>query len=82
MRAEASKCFKGSVGQQRVPEEFLEKLIFPLPPLDEQKRIVKYLDGIQGRAVALEKKQQETESEIDKLKESILNKAFMGKLIN
>lgn len=36
--------FTGSAGQQRVPRSFLEKAPIPLPPLDEQRRIVALLD--------------------------------------
>lgn len=35
--------FTGSVGQQRVPAEFLEELEIPLPPLAEQRRIAAVL---------------------------------------
>ena len=34
----------GAVGQQRVPKEFIEKYPVPLPPIQEQKRIVATLD--------------------------------------
>jgi type I restriction enzyme S subunit len=36
--------FTGSAGQQRVPKSFLEKVLIPLPPLDEQRRIVGVLN--------------------------------------
>lgn len=36
--------FTGSAGQQRVPRSFLEKAPIPLPPLEEQRRIVALLD--------------------------------------
>jgi type I restriction enzyme S subunit len=39
-RDEAVQHFRGAVGQQRVPKEFLETHPFPVPPLDEQRRIV------------------------------------------
>ncbi|TSA55311.1 MAG: restriction endonuclease subunit S [Dehalococcoidia bacterium] len=42
--SEAMSHFTGSVGQQRVPETFLANLYIPLPPLDEQKRIVSILN--------------------------------------
>ncbi len=35
----ATAHFTGAVGQQRVPEEYLAELDFPLPPLIEQQRI-------------------------------------------
>ncbi|MBS7537330.1 restriction endonuclease subunit S [Ancylobacter lacus] len=36
--------FTGSAGQQRVPRSYLERVMIPLPPLDEQRRIVGLLD--------------------------------------
>lgn len=36
----------GATGRQRVPTETLANLDIPLPPLDEQKRIVGKLDGL------------------------------------
>lgn len=40
---EATRHFTGAVGQQRVPDDFLKVLKIPLPPLNEQRRIVKVL---------------------------------------
>ena len=80
IREEATKYFTGSVGQQRVPKEFLENLLLPLPLLPEQKRIVAYLDNIQQKAQALQRLQEETEKEVEKVREAILHKAFRGKL--
>jgi type I restriction enzyme S subunit len=37
---EAMGHFEGSVGQQRVPADFLRKLQIPLPPVAEQQRLV------------------------------------------
>ena len=42
--AEAVHHFRGSVGQQRVPKEYLHSLQIPLPPLSEQKRIADLLN--------------------------------------
>lgn len=39
----ATRYFTGSAGQQRVSEEFLISYLFPLPPLDEQRRIAAVL---------------------------------------
>lgn len=42
---EAEANFEGTAGQQRVPKRFLENLPIPLPPLEEQRRIVARLDA-------------------------------------
>ncbi len=36
--------FTGSAGQQRVPRSYLERVVLPLPPLEEQRRVVGLLD--------------------------------------
>ncbi|HZR89958.1 MAG TPA: restriction endonuclease subunit S [Bradyrhizobium sp.] len=42
---EACKAnFTGSAGQQRVPRSYLERVLLPLPPLEEQRRIAGLLD--------------------------------------
>jgi type I restriction enzyme, S subunit len=38
------RVMSGAVGHKRVPKDFFEGLELPLPPLDEQKRIVAALD--------------------------------------
>jgi len=43
---EAMNYFTGSVGQQRVPKNFLSEHIIPLPPLSEQKRIAEKLKAM------------------------------------
>ena len=43
-RADAEAAFEGSAGQQRVPVDFLENYLIPLPPLSEQKTIAHRLD--------------------------------------
>jgi len=59
--------------------EFMTQLV-PLPPLEEQRRIVTYLDEVQANAKALKKAQGETEVELARLEKSILEKAFRGDL--
>jgi type I restriction enzyme S subunit len=80
-REEAKRYFTSSVGQQRVPEEFIKKTEIPLPPLSEQERIVKYLDELREKVDRMKKLQQEQLSELKELKNSILNKAFKGELV-
>ena len=43
-REAAKRSFTGTAGQQRVPRSFVENALIPLPPLDEQRRIVDILN--------------------------------------
>ena len=51
-----------------------------LPPLDEQRRIVAYLDSVQARLASLRELQSQTGEELDALLPSVLDKAFQGEL--
>ena len=49
-REEAQRKFRGAVGQQRVPEEFLEEYSIPVPPtIDDQRRIVAKIEALFDR---------------------------------
>ncbi len=52
----------------------------PLPPLSEQRRIVEYLDSLQGKVDALKGLQEESATELEALLPSVLDKAFKGEL--
>lgn len=43
-REAGARVMSGAVGHKRVPNEYFENLLVPLPPLKEQKRIVAVLD--------------------------------------
>ena len=68
------------VAQPNINAKEYSNLQIPLPPLPEQKRIVAYLDNIQQKAQALQKLQEETEKEVEKVRKVILHKAFRGEL--
>jgi len=55
------------------------KVVFP-EELEEQHRIVAYLDNLQIKTDDLKRLQHETQSELDALMPSILARAFMGEL--
>ncbi len=78
-RDAGAKVMTGAVGHKRVPKEFIENLVIPLPPLPEQKRIVAILDeafaGI-SKAVANAEKNLANARE---LFESYLNNVFTQK---
>lgn len=78
-RAEAKSVMSGAVGQQRVPKNFIEEYLFPLPPKAEQEKIVSILDSIfdnEDEIVEI----LSLESQLEILKKSILSKAFRGEL--
>jgi type I restriction enzyme S subunit len=79
-RDKAAKNMTGSVGQQRVTVQFLRCVKIPLPPPEEQRRIVTYLNRISKKLESLINLVQKTEEDIEKLIPSILNKAFKGEL--
>ena len=65
------------IGQAGINTKVLRKLLIPLPPLEEQRRIVAYLDEVQAKITALKKHQEETTTEFHRLERAILDKAFM-----
>jgi type I restriction enzyme S subunit len=52
----------------------------PLPPLEEQRRIVAHLQEVQEKTKALKEAQEQTEAELKRLEQAILEKAFRGEL--
>jgi len=80
------KKLGGAVTATHINQRNLRSIKIPLPfkdgkpDFDEQKHIVAYLDNIQQKAQTLQKLQEETEMEIERLRESILHKAFRGEL--
>lgn len=65
-RLAAKKSMQGAAGQQRVPIDFLRCSEIPIPPLDEQRRIVARIEELTHRAEKAQKLQQEVMEEIDK----------------
>lgn len=55
-------------------------ILIPLPPLEEQRRIVAYLEAVQEKIRALKAAQEETDKELKRLEQAILDKAFRGEL--
>ena len=59
-RAQAKRNFTGTAGQQRVPRSFIENALIPLPPLDEQRRVV----GILNRAARIERLRKQAQERL------------------
>lgn len=58
----------------------IKKVEIAVPPLDEQRRIVAYLDGLSERVNELQRLQAESQAELDALLPSVLDRAFKGEL--
>ena len=78
--------FKGTAGQQRIGTNDLKKCLIPVPPLEEQQRIVDKLNELRPLVETYGKEQQLVEllegSFAEKLKSSILQEAIQGKLVS
>jgi type I restriction enzyme S subunit len=77
--AYASQNTTGS-RQPRVRLDALWNALIPLPPLEEQQRIVVHLQEVQEKIKALKEAQEQTEAELKRLEQAILEKAFRGEL--
>lgn len=76
-------AYQGAESRTAIPNlsgRRLKQFLAPLPPLDEQRRIVAHLEAVQERVQALKKAQEETEAHLKELERSILDKAFQGEL--
>lgn len=80
-RKEAKMHMTGAVGQQRVPADFIKNHTFFLPTLPEQEQIVVEIEQRFEKADVLEKSIEDALESAEKLKQSILKKAFEGKLV-
>jgi type I restriction enzyme S subunit len=79
-REDASKTFKGTAGQQRVPQSFLDQRVIPVPPLAEQRQIIAEIDALRGKVDELKRMQAATLAELNSFLPSTLDKAFKGEL--
>ena len=68
------------IGQAGVNMTMLKNTKIPLPSLEEQKQIATYLDKLSKTIKSLNKLQQSTDEELEKLVPAILDKAFKGRL--
>jgi type I restriction enzyme, S subunit len=71
---------KGTAGQDNITLSTCRRILMPIPPLDEQRRIVAYLDSVQARLVSLRQLQSTTGEELSALLPSVLDRAFKGEL--
>lgn len=71
---------KSTHDTRKLETPVLMRLQIPVPPRDEQERIVTYLAGLEKKVNAIRALQAETAAEIEALMPSVLHKAFCGEL--
>lgn len=79
-RRDAKSHFKGTAGQQRVPQSFLEQKVIPVPSISKQKELISYFKQIKEKVADINKLEHEITIKSNALLPSILDKAFKGEL--
>ena len=69
------------IGLQGLSSNALHNIIVPVPPVEEQKRIVDSIDSVLSLIEQIESHKQNLSSQIDNIKSKILGLAIRGKLV-
>jgi type I restriction enzyme S subunit len=80
IRDELTALMKGATGRQRLNAEDLELTELPVPPLEEQKRIVARLDAVRAKTSEMVSAYDVKLQAAKDLRQSILEAAFRGEL--
>ena len=73
---EAANHFTGSVGQQRLPDQYLKDLYIPLPPRDIQEALTKKLQNQHKLLKECQRRANTMEKLLGELPASLLNQTF------
>ena len=79
-RASKERTLGRGFSQGNLNLNFIRQFVIPFPPIEEQQRIIDYLDGLQSKVAHLKTIQDKTAVELDAMIPSILDKAFKGEL--
>lgn len=79
VRKQVELLARGST-RKRITRKDLEQIKIPMPPLEEQRRIVARIEELLSRIEKAKRLQSEIGKEIDQLTQSILITAFRGEL--
>lgn len=81
-RNKAQRAMTGAVGLRRVPKQFIENYSIPIPPTtDEQDRIIQEIESRLSVCDKIEESISTSLLQAKALRQSILKKAFEGKLV-
>jgi len=79
-RQAAEANMTGSVGQKRVPVEFIKNAQLPVPPLSEQKRIVAKVEELLARVNAVRERLAKVPAILKRFRQAVLAAACSGRL--
>jgi type I restriction enzyme S subunit len=71
---------QGAAGQKRVTENFICNFVVTVPPIDEQKTIVKYVNNKIHNIDGVVDKQNEQVEKLKEYRQSLISKAVTGKI--
>ncbi|WP_105258995.1 restriction endonuclease subunit S [Pseudoalteromonas sp. T1lg88] len=80
MRDKVTGCVKTTSGQKGISGKNLKELVVKLPGISEQKEIVRQVSNLLAKAESVEHRYLKSKVRLDSLTQSILSKAFSGKL--
>jgi type I restriction enzyme S subunit len=72
----AESHMTGSVGQLRVPPEFVRETVIPLPPLDWQRRILDYIGAVDSHRESVAARLAAARGLLDRLRPAVLGAEF------
>ena len=75
------KSFTGTAGQQRISTPWIKNYQIPLPPIEEQCRIVAKINELFSILDAIDTKQKSLEEKLKLIKNKALDLAIHGKLV-
>lgn len=79
-KVEENLQISAGAAQPNLSTEQIKEFALPLPPIDEQERIVNALENLQEKTQRLESLYQQKIAALDALKKSLLHQAFSGQL--
>ncbi len=79
-RKEASYNMTGNAGQLRVPIDFIRTALLPLPPLNEQRRIVSKLEKFLSKVEACKDRLKKIPIILKRFRQSVLASSCSGRL--
>lgn len=79
---ELRKNAKHAVNQSSINQQDVKATLINLPPIEEQKEIVKRIEALFKKADEIEERYKKAKAFVDKLTQSILAKAFRGELVS